>query len=205
MYFHAEPWHELDTAGNLVGTTVVWFREREQVSEAYEYLVLAMLSGFFTLLYCVLSDTPQMSELVFLAMLVPVLLGIGYLGYRLCTARRELTFHDNGSLAVPRHWLTNWLWGPRVLADHREVAVIQIQEQEYPDGKPQTPPPNMRRRYEVWFYFANGYSMCIINGLFRGDAHHVAVLLEQALAEIRTAASNYALGDNTQWADVIVD
>lgn len=205
--FYAEPWQELDEAGHLVGTTVVWFREREFCSEVYEILMMAIPIGFVALVYLSSLGTADATRFGIGAVGLLILgLGLFYTGRRLCSARRELTFHDNGAIAVPRNRLTGRLWGARVLGDHREIAVIQIQEEEFPDGDRQTPPPNRRRRYEVWFYFTNGYSIRVIDNLVRADAHHVAVLLEQSLADIRKTASNHhPVSDGTRWSEVVVE
>lgn len=204
--FYARPVQEFDEAENLVGTIVQWSQECDESSEDLMQFLTLIVAAFFGAVFLASFGGPQAEQIAMAACSLVVLgLLIVLFGHHLCTVHCELTFYDTGAIAVPRGRLLGWLFGPRVLGDHRQIATIQIQEAEMPYGDPQKPQHHRRKRYEVWIYFDDGWSFSVAESLFKHQAHHVAVLLEQALAEIRNAAAQTAFHGGLAWAEVSVD
>jgi hypothetical protein len=204
--FYARPVHELDEAETLVGTTVQWSQECQESSEQIDQFLTLIAAALLGALFLGSFGGPQAEKLAMAACGLFVLgLLIVLFGHHLCTVHYELTFYDTGAIAMPRGGVRGWLFGPQILGDHRQIATIQIQEEEIPYGDPQKPRPHQRKRYEVWFYFTSGHSLSVAESLFRPEAHHVNELLNQALAEIRKAASQAAFNNGLAWAEVLVE
>lgn len=203
--FYAEPWHEIDPSDNLIGTTVKWSEENEAASELLGHVLMLVVVAFLGTIFIGSIGPSPYGDLIGMAGIGLFLAGVGLFifGRHLCTVHCELTFFETGAIAMPRSRLLEWLLGPYVLGDHRDIKSIQVQEAELPLRDPKKPP--QRTRYEVWFYFTNGYSMRIAESLFRPQAHQVCVLMEQALAEIGATASQNAFNTGTAWAGVTVD
>lgn len=204
--FYARPVQELDEADNLVGTTVLWSQECQESSEQIDQFLMLIAAAFLGALFLGSFGGSQ-AEQIAMAACGLFLLGllIVLFGHHLCTFHCELTFFDTGAIAIPRGGVRGWLFGPQILGDHRQIATIQIQEEEIPHGDPQKPRHHQRKRYEVWFYFHDGCNYSVAESLFRPQAHQVAVLLEQALAEIRNAESRVAFMKGTAWANAFVE
>lgn len=206
LQFEADRWLDIDEQENLIGTTVMWLRERETISEFFEITMMAVVMGFLAAAYLATLSGPNVYELKLMAAGLLILGGgLAYFGRRICLSRRELTFYDNGVFAVQRHWLLWRFIGPRVLGDHRRIKTIQIQQEELADDDPQRSQPNRCRRYEVWFYFTDGNSMNVVGNLIKREAHHLSVLFEQALKELQDAQAQTAFNNGVAWADVEVD
>lgn len=188
--FYAQRLNGVDEADNVIADLVRWSQESEEDTEtiikSIQALTIACLGAL------ALSQAGPDGELLMMAAIGFFVLGVLLLLFSsaLCTVHCELAFDDGGALTQPRgSRIVEWMFGPRVIADHREIATIQIQETEVLQ-----PDPNKWKRYEVWIYFQDGGSMSVAGSLYRQQAHKVAVLLEQALRDTRSRASQSAAG-----------
>lgn len=199
--FYAERFWDLDEAQNILSSLVKWTQEIEEATDLLSGALTWITVGCLGSMFLASFGGPDAEKL---GMAAAGLFGLGValvlFGGRFCTEHRELTFHLDGTIAMPRSLLGNMLFGPYVLGDHQQISSIQAQETEVLKPEPHKP-----KRYEVWLYFDNGASFPIAESLFKPQAHQVAVLVEQALADIRKAESQELVTGQQAWAEVLVD
>lgn len=199
--FYAERFWDLDEAQNILSSLVKWTQEIEEATDllcgALTWITVGCLGSMFLASFGGPdAEKLGMAAAGFFALGVVLML----FGGRLCTEHCELTFHLDGTTTMPRGFLAGLVFGPHVLGDHHQVGSVQMQETEVLKPEPHKP-----KRYEVWLYFDNGASFPIAESLFKQQAHQVAVLLEQALTDIRKAGAQESRGGQQAWADVLVE
>jgi hypothetical protein len=198
--FYAERLWDIDENRNILSALVQWTEDCEDLSELLDNGLMVIAVGCLGALGLALSDAPNGEILMFAAMGLFVLgVSLFVFGHHLCTAHCELTFERDGRITMPRGWLGNRLFGPQVLGLHSDISSVQSQETEvlHPD-------PNKPKRYEVWLYFHSGSNFSVAGSLYKPQAYKVAVLLQQALADIRQADARLPQQAEA-WAEVVVD
>lgn len=199
--FYAERFCDQDEAQNILSSLVRWTQEIEEATDLLDGALTWITVGCLGSVFLASFGGPDAEKL---GMAAAGLFGLGValvlFGGRFCTEHCELTFHLDGTITMPRSFLGSLFFGPHVLGDHHQVASVQAQETEVLKPEPHKP-----KRYEVWLYFDNGANFPIAGSLFKPQAHQVAVLLEQALADIRKAESQDLVTGQQAWAEVFVD
>ena len=198
--FNAERLWDIDENKNILSALVQWTEDCEDLSELLDNGLMVIAVGCLGALGLALSDAPNGEILMFAAMGLFVLgVSLFVFGHHLCTAHCELTFERDGRITMPRGWMGSLVFGPYVLGAHSDISSVQSQETEvlYPE-------PNKPKRYEVWLYFHDGSNFSVAGSLYKPQAYKVAVLLRQALADIRQADARFP--QHTEgWAELVVD
>lgn len=199
--FYAERLWDVDEAQNIVASLVKWSQECvDTTAELCKWFIASVLAFFCALFFASFESTEVVALKLAAGAYFTFAVAIVLFGNYLRTVHCKVTFDGDGRILMPRGRLLGWLLGPRVLGDHREIATIQIQEAE--SFKPE---PQKARDYEIWFYFEDGWSIPIADSLRKQQAHHVAVLLEQALNDIRKAVSQPSQHEGIAWAEMAFD
>lgn len=199
--FYADRSTDIDEDQNVLAHVVRWSQDEEESSEELAKAMMFIAVAFFGALFIASFEGPQVDQIIMAAgglLALEVLLLV--FGHHLCTVHYQLAFETNGAIWEPCGWLLGWIFGPRVLGDHRMIEAIQIQEAETP--KPQ---PNEPKRYEVWIYFDEGSTLCVASSLYKWQAHKVSVLMTKSYQDAQSAAAQGTLHGGIDWAEVAVD
>lgn len=198
--FYANRFQLVDDDNNHAGALVQWSQECEESSAELSQLLMVTTLGFLGGLFLLQFNEGAAANFIAMACAGFLVLGLVVVlfGHHSCTDHRELSFHANGAITIPRNGVLSYVLGPHVLGDHH--AIDQIQSQETVTLKRD---PNKVQRYEVWLYFAEGANFPIASSLLRQQAHHLTVVLEKALAEVRSNEAQEAMQGG--WAEAQIN
>ena len=199
MYiFNADPLRIRDEAGQLRLSGARWSEPREWISEPVEGVLPWMVMGVPFALFLASFDPAEKMQLYAIAGGLAVgSLVIAIFGFLVCNLNRELYFHANGTIVMPKGQ-PGWFKGT-VVQEGRvsEVSAIQVEPQEEGIEKKTDRPA----KFNVCIYFDDGSMACIAENLQKRDAHKVTVLLVKALAAISEARGRLPTQDDMQEAD----
>jgi hypothetical protein len=199
--FYARRAKDTDEDQNVLAHRVRWGQDCEESSDELAKAMMFIAVACVGALFCALFGAPQGAEFMMAAGgLFALDLLLLLFGHHLCTEHCQLVFETNGAIWEPRGRLLGWIFGPRVLGDHRMIEAIQIQEAE--TLKPQ---PNEPKRYEVWIYFDEGSSLRVASSLYKQQAHQVAVLMTKSYQDAQRAAAQDTQHGGIAWAELAVN
>lgn len=178
--FEAYDTRDVSADGSLEACGAMWTQERLWVSKPLEGLViilglgiLAAVAGAF-----ILDDHRSNFWLAASALLGVASIAVWNLGKSLCAADCALTFLADGGMETP----FGQPYGPRtwkIEGHHADIVSIQAQQGTVFQGM------DALCSFEVCLYTTDGSIICLANGLRQWQAHKIAVLLTNALAEMQ--------------------
>lgn len=189
-----------DEESVLHEATVLWSQDCAEDSEFLMQLQMLIVGGVFLIIF-LLSFEPREAAVMIQAAIGLAALEVLILlfGHRLCTVHRKLTFHRDGSIVMPSGWFNR----ATVVGYHDELVRIQSQQTEVLKPEPHRP-----KKFEVWLYFADGYSFPVAEELSQREAHEVTVQLTNLFEEVKSSAARLPqdrMAANPNWGFATVE